>query len=127
RDSKVSLDGSDRSADVGRDQVQHFLCDRPEARDAQVVLEDDSGRLNAAEQVDQIVVDLAQFQIPVLRFFVDRSELFVGRLNLFFGCFQLFVNTLQFFVGRLHLFVRRLQLLVRRLLLLDYGLQVLSA
>jgi hypothetical protein len=43
-----------------------------------VVTEHDNGRLNAAEQVDQIVVDLAQFQIPVLRFFVDGSELFVG-------------------------------------------------
>src|SRR5262249_19883097 len=78
------------------------------------------------QQVDQVVVDLAQLEIAVLQLIVDGGQFFVAGLDFLLGSFQLFIDALQFFVGGLHFLVGGLQLFVGGLLLLDDGLEILA-
>ena len=117
---------AERPAHVGGDQVEQFLRRRREPPDAQVRPEHDDGHLDAAEQVDEVVVDPVQLRVAVVQLVVDGGQLFVARLDLLLGGLQLFVGALQLLVGRLDLLVGGLQLLVGGLLLLDHRLQVLA-
>ena len=125
-DAEVEPDVRDRPADVGGDQVEDLFRHRREAPDAQVLPDDDDGRLDAAEEVEQVVVEQAQLRVAVLQLVVDRGQLFVARLDLLLGGLQLFVEALQLLVGRLRLLIGGLQLFVGALLLLDHRLQVVA-
>ena len=81
---------------------------------------------DAAEQVDEVVVEPAQLLVAVVQLVVDGGQLLVARLDLLLGGLQLLVGALQLLVGRLHLLVGGLQLFVGGLLLLDQRLQVLA-
>ena len=57
--------------------MEHFLRSGSEAADAQIVPQHQDRHVHAAQQIDQIVIDLAQFQVPALHLRVDRVQFFV--------------------------------------------------
>ena len=120
------LDGADRPAQVGGDQMEQFFRRRREPPDSHVRPEHDDGHLDAVEQVEEVVVEAVELRVAVVQLVVDGRQLFVAGLDFLLGGFQFFVDALQLFVGRLHLFVGGLQFLVCGLLLLDHRLQVLA-
>ncbi len=123
---EVELDVGQRPAHVSGGQVEQFLRHRREPPDTQVRPEHDDGHLDAAKQVDEVVVDPVQLRVAVVQLVVDGGQLFVARLDFLLGGFQLFVRALQLLVGRLDLLVGGLQFLVGGLLLLDQRLQILA-
>lgn len=121
--AEVELDVAERPADVGGDEVEELSRPRCEAPDAEVLPQHDDGHLDAADEVDQIIVELVQLQVAVLQLVIDRSQLLVARLDLLLGRLELFVDALELLVGRLHLLIGGLQLFVGGLLLLDHRLE----
>ena len=78
-------DVGERAPDVGRDQVQHRSRQRSEAANAEVEIEDQNRDAHTGEQVAQVIAQLGQLRVSLLRFVVERGELFVGGFQFLLG------------------------------------------
>ena len=124
-DRERELDVLERTADVGRQQVEGPLRGRRQPADAQVAADGDHRQVGAADEVRQVVGQRVELAIAAEELLVDRRQLLVRRLQFLLGGLQLFVGALQLLVARQHFLVRRAQLLAGGLLLVDDRLQVL--
>src|SRR5205085_11688060 len=70
-------------AHVSGDEVKNTLGDGGEAPDGQTIVYHDDGHIDAGQQVDQVIVEVAQFEVAILQFFVEGTQLFVSRLEFF--------------------------------------------
>ncbi len=118
------LDVQERPAHVRGGQAEKGLRGRREPPHAQVAAHHDHWDVDAAHQVQEIVVRLSELHVTVLELLVERGQLFVRGLDLLLGRLQLFVDALQLLVAGEGLLVRRLQLLERRLMVAHDGVQV---
>ena len=99
---------------------------RREPLDAQVVVQEDRGDLDAVKQVLHVAVGLRQLLDLRLQLGVDRLHFFVEGLQFLLGTVQFFVGALQFLVVRLQLLIRGAEFLLGGLHFFDGGLKALA-
>src|SRR6266487_3922312 len=66
RDVHIQLEIADRTPDIGGDQIQRLFSRGGESPNAQIAIQHHDRDIDAAEQIHQVVVDLAQFKVAVL-------------------------------------------------------------
>ena len=122
---EVWLEIRDRTPQISGDQIEHGARSWRESAHAPLGVDDDHRDLDARENVDQIVVRIAELMVSVLQLLVHRLELLVARLQLLLRGLDLLVARLQLLVRRLQLLVRDAELLARREMLRHHGVKVL--
>ena len=125
-DLKIGTDLAEAPAEVRWDQVQQLLRWRRKASNAQVIANHHYRNIHVPQQIQQVIVGHAEFDVAVLQFFVERGQFLVTRLQFFFGGLQLFVGALQLLIGRQYFFIGRLELLRGHLVFFNQGLQLLA-
>ncbi len=110
--------------EVAGKQVEEGLRRGGKSADADVVVDDDYGNIGVGQDVEQVIIGGAEFEVAVVQLLVDGGELLISGLQLFLGGFQFFVGALQFFVGGKHFLIGGLELFGGGFVLLDQGLQL---
>src|SRR5258708_40272707 len=86
-------------AEVAGKQVQERLRRGGKSADADIVVDDDYGNISVGQDVEQVIIGGAGFQVAVGQLLGGGGELFVAGLPPFPGGFQFPLCCLQFFVG----------------------------
>ena len=115
----------ERTAHIGRDEIENFLRARSEPQNAQAAIEEDGPDVGRGHQIAEIGIRPAQLLDAALQLVVDGRQLFVDRLQFLLARLELFGGGTQLFVHSLKLFIRRLQLFVSRFVLLHRGVELL--
>ena len=119
-DAKVA----DRPADVSLQQAQQLLCGRCEAADTALTVQNQDGKIDAADYVVQIVGEQAQLGVALLQLLVEGDEFFIARLKFFLGGLEFFVRALKLLHAGECFLVGGFQLLVGGFLLANDRLNV---
>ena len=93
------LDVEQGPAHVRKPQAEELVRGGSEAAHAEVASYHDHGNVDAAQEVQEVVVRLPELEVPVLQLLVERRQLLVGGLDLLLGRLQLFVDGLQLLVA----------------------------
>ena len=121
----IGPDVGNRPPDIAGDKVQRLCGGCIEPPDLQFIPDQQDRDIDAAQDIQQVVVALRYFLVAVLELVVHGAQFFIGGLKLFLGRFQLLVDALQLFVAGLHFFIERLEFLGGRLIFRNDRLQML--